>query len=68
MADVYDIELEAMNETRNICCDGDRCNERYWEACTGICERFGRIEGCAVAVSKYYEVLGKLRKERAENG
>ena len=68
MVDMYDIELEAMNKTRNICCDGDKCNKRYWEACTGIRESFGRIEGCAVAVSKYYAILNRLRKELWNNG
>ena len=62
MADMYDIELEALNETRKVCCDYDNCNKRYWEACIGICESFGRIEGCASAVAKYYEILSKLRK------
>ena len=61
-----DLEFQALNEVRETCCDCDRCNKRYWEACVGICESFGRIEGCAVAVSKYYAILGRLRKERAE--
>ena len=62
MADMYDIEFEALTETRKVCCDYDKCNERYWEACMGIRECFGRIEGCAPAVAKYYEILSKLRK------
>lgn len=67
MADMYYIELEAMNETREVCCDGEKCNKRYWEACNGIKKHFGYVEGCAVAVSKYYEILGKLKKERVDN-
>lgn len=66
MTDMYDIELQAFNEVRETCCDGDRCDKRYWEACVGLRESFGRIEGCTVAVSKYYAILGRLRKKLAE--
>lgn len=65
MTDIYDTELNALNEVRRVCCDASKCSNRYWEACWGIRRYFGRIEGCAVAVSKYYEILGKL-KERAD--
>lgn len=63
-----DIELQAFNEVRETCCDNDYCKDRYWGTCVGLCESFGYIEGCAVAVSKYYAILGRLRKERAGNG
>lgn len=68
MTDIYDIELQAFNEVRETCCDSDNCKDRYWGACIGLCESLGYIEGCAVAVSKYYAILGRLRKELADNG
>ena len=58
-----DLELQALNEVREMCCDNDNCKDRYWGACIGLYESLGHIEGCAVAVSKYYAILGRLRKE-----
>lgn len=54
----WDIETQAMNEAHEKCCE--HCSKKYWECCTGITRRFGRVDGCKEVIEKYAERLGKL--------
>ena len=53
----WEVETNSMNEARERCCE--HCNKKYWEACTGITRRFGRVDGCKKVMEKYAERYAK---------
>lgn len=58
----YEIAHQSMLEAYESCCRN--CNKKYWEACTGIAMRFGRVEGCNRALEKYSERFDKWTNRR----